>query len=105
MAEGAYNQQKLSIHTSQAQSTEKLRTTIGKGKLMTGPANYDLIADERYRAAFQFVGPARRKTIDQEHISDLVTSCLYLGYIREGDMNLSIFNQVTDARSARKVSK
>lgn len=83
LAEEVYNTNKLNIRMMGDQVFEKMRTFIGKKKVIKTTPNYDILANPKYQTLFQWVPLELRNSPEDAKFSDLVTQILKVGYKRD----------------------
>ena len=84
LAEELYNRSKLGISTMTEKTLEKLRTIKPRKRTIRSTPNYEILSNDKYIAAYQFVPIALRNTTEETIVSDLITQIMYMGYIRAG---------------------
>ena len=82
--EELYNRNKLGINTMTDKTLEKLRTIKPRKRTIKSTPNYEILSNDKYIAAYQFVPIALRNTEEEIKVSDLITQIMYMGYIRAG---------------------
>ena len=73
LTEEVYNRNKLGIKTMTEKTLEKIRTVKSKERQIQSTPNYELLSNDKYIAAFQFVPIDLRNDPTEVIVSDLIT--------------------------------
>ena len=73
LAEELYNRNKLGISTMTKVTLEKIRTVKPKKRQIISTPNYEILSNDKYIAAYQFVPIALRNTYEETVVSNLIT--------------------------------
>lgn len=84
----------------------KMRTTHGKKKMITGSPNYEMLDNQAYTAAFSYISVELRNSPEEELMSDPIVKMLNMGYVKETDVsNFSMGNMKRLLGKHRKQKK
>jgi len=103
LAEEVYNRNKLGVATMTESTLEKIRTVKSRKRQIQSTPNYEILSNDKYIAAYQFVPIEIRDTREEEIVSDLLTQIMYLGYIKAGKDQFNMAE--APSRMSRRNSK